>query len=250
WDGGMIDKISVIQSYSKWCWGTDDLLGNLDVQQLLAAWRWAHYNIARKLSWEYPIDKQTINIKDNNIDNEKCWLETNWEFECQIPEWLKRIHKHPSPLWWRIVDIADPKLTEIITESEFLGLNEIFLSNLPSDWEILEPPVERCLYSIAMIRGLQKVAKTVLHYGVYGAIINIRKILSTPNETEDENPFLIPQLLKSQWLIMLFKKKIWIIQTYEMINKKIPQRENSERDIDVVFKSHMFSCFDNIMDLH
>ncbi|RIB03747.1 hypothetical protein C2G38_2049026 [Gigaspora rosea] len=33
-----------------------------------------------------------------------------------------------------------------------------------------------------------------------------------------------------------------------MINKKIPQRENSERDIDVIFKSHMFSCFDKIMD--
>ncbi|CAI2195320.1 18237_t:CDS:2, partial [Funneliformis geosporum] len=37
---------------------------------------------------------------------------------------------------------------------------------------------------------------------------------------------------------------------YNMIDKKIPQRENSERDIDVIFKSHMFSCFDDIMDLH
>ncbi|CAG8664866.1 15418_t:CDS:2, partial [Acaulospora morrowiae] len=38
--------------------------------------------------------------------------------------------------------------------------------------------------------------------------------------------------------------------TYNMIDKKIPQRENSERDIDVIFKNHLFSCFDDIMDLH
>ena len=35
-----------------------------------------------------------------------------------------------------------------------------------------------------------------------------------------------------------------------MISKKIPQRTNSERDIDLFFKSHMFSCFDDILDTH
>ncbi|CAG8754206.1 6881_t:CDS:2, partial [Acaulospora morrowiae] len=38
--------------------------------------------------------------------------------------------------------------------------------------------------------------------------------------------------------------------TYNMIDKKTPQRENSEQDIDVIFKSYLFSCFDDIMDLH
>ena len=37
---------------------------------------------------------------------------------------------------------------------------------------------------------------------------------------------------------------------YKMISKKIPQRTNSERDIDIFFKSHMFSCFDDILDTH
>ncbi|CAI2201853.1 18022_t:CDS:2, partial [Funneliformis geosporum] len=95
-------------------------------------------------------------------------------------------------IWWRIIDTCDPKLTEIITEREFLNLSESLLSNLPSDWEVLEPPAERCLHSIAMLdkKGLKKVAKTVIHHGVCGAINKVRKILTTSNKVEDENPFL------------------------------------------------------------
>ena len=36
----------------------------------------------------------------------------------------------------------------------------------------------------------------------------------------------------------------------KMIKKKIPQRRNSERDIDLFFKSYLFSCFDEILDTH
>ncbi|CAG8766955.1 8998_t:CDS:2, partial [Racocetra fulgida] len=136
---------------------------------------------ARKLKWEYPIESENTitsgSTHAEDTDNEQCV--NQWEFECQIPEWLKRIHKHceglvtttdtsnlellsqvaENPLLWRIVDACDPKLTEIITEQEFLGL--------------------------------KTVAKTVLRYGTYGALITIREILSTSNETEDENPFLV-----------------------------------------------------------
>ncbi|CAG8785939.1 15606_t:CDS:2, partial [Acaulospora morrowiae] len=139
-------------------------------------------------------------------------LEESWEFEQSIPDWLKRIHQHREDLaittdatnikslsqvsetaiWWRIIDTSDPKLAEIITEREFLNLSECLLSNLPSDWDVLEPPVERCLHSIAMLdtKGLKKIAKTMIHYGVRGSINKIRKILTTSNKVEYENPFL------------------------------------------------------------
>lgn len=35
-----------------------------------------------------------------------------------------------------------------------------------------------------------------------------------------------------------------------MINKKILQQKNLEWDIDIIFKFHMFSCFNDIMNLH
>ncbi|CAG8753575.1 9251_t:CDS:2, partial [Rhizophagus irregularis] len=78
-------------------------------------------------------------------------------------------------------------------------INFSLLSNLPSDWKVLEPPVERCLHSIATLdkKGLKKVAKTVIHHSICDAINKIQKILTTSNKVEDENPFLNSHLLKS-----------------------------------------------------
>ncbi|CAG8456502.1 10196_t:CDS:2 [Cetraspora pellucida] len=160
-------------------------------------------------------DIESVNAQDSIINNEQGKthdLEKSWEFERPIPEWLERIHKHREDLtttvdttdlesfsqvaenaiWWRIIDASDPKLTEFITEQEFLSLRETLLSNLSTDWKVLEPPVERCLHFIEMLdkKGLKKVAKTVVYHGVCGAIRKIRKISATSNKTEEENPFL------------------------------------------------------------
>ncbi|CAG8528240.1 11591_t:CDS:2, partial [Ambispora leptoticha] len=105
----------------------------------------------------------TENVEDICVDGEqvkKLNLEESWEFEQPIPDWLKRIHQHrenlatttdatdieslsqvaETAIWWHIIDTCDPKLTNIITEQEFLNLSESLLSNLPSDWEVLELP--------------------------------------------------------------------------------------------------------------
>ncbi|PKY17683.1 hypothetical protein RhiirB3_404613, partial [Rhizophagus irregularis] len=36
----------------------------------------------------------------------------------------------------------------------------------------------------------------------------------------------------------------------EMLGKGIPQRKNSENDIDMFIKRHIFACFDDILDTH
>ncbi|RUS34225.1 hypothetical protein BC938DRAFT_481734 [Jimgerdemannia flammicorona] len=135
---------------------------------------------------------------------------------------------------------------------------------------VLEPPAERCLYSISMVgnylnkKELKKVAKTVLYDGIRGAIKEIRKIpaIRSKDKNENENPFLDSQFINDTtsddkiiqeddynhpdvcYILELLR------YTYKMISKKIPQRTNSERDIDIFFKSHMFSCFDDILDTH
>ncbi|PKY47545.1 hypothetical protein RhiirA4_210906 [Rhizophagus irregularis] len=35
-----------------------------------------------------------------------------------------------------------------------------------------------------------------------------------------------------------------------MLGKGIPQRKNSEKDIDMFIKRHIFACFDDILDTH
>ncbi|RUS13484.1 hypothetical protein BC937DRAFT_95246 [Endogone sp. FLAS-F59071] len=36
----------------------------------------------------------------------------------------------------------------------------------------------------------------------------------------------------------------------EMLSMAIPQRNNTERDIDVFVKTHIFSCFNGVVDQH
>ncbi|RUP48746.1 hypothetical protein BC936DRAFT_144059 [Jimgerdemannia flammicorona] len=225
------------------------------------------------------------NIKDQDEDLQKAW-----EFERSIPGWLGCIHQHrkkvtttsdstlqsqtaSNVISWHIIDACDLKLTDIITQQEFLELQNDITSYLPSGWMVLEPPAERCLYSISMVgnyvkfldkKELKKVAKTVLYDGIRGAIKEIRKIpaIRSKDKNENENPFLDSQFINDTtsddkiiqeddynhpdvcYILELLR------YTYKMISKKIPQRTNSERDIDIFFKSHMFSCFDDILDTH
>ncbi|GBC43172.2 hypothetical protein GLOIN_2v1882520 [Rhizophagus irregularis DAOM 181602=DAOM 197198] len=118
-------------------------------------------------------------------------------------------------------DNEDVNGNNIINDEQVMAEIESLLSNLPSDWKVLEPPVERCLHSIATVgnyvkylyalfqfimltivfqldkKGLKKVAKTVIHHSICDAINKIQKILTTSNKVEDENPFLNSHLLKS-----------------------------------------------------
>ncbi|CAG8843378.1 25789_t:CDS:2, partial [Gigaspora margarita] len=129
-----------------------------------------------------------------NVDEEqgKAYdLEKSWEFA--IPECLKRIHKHREDLattvdttdlgsysrvaetWWRIIDACDPKLTEIITKQEFISLKETLLSVLPSDWKVLEPPLDE--------NGLKKVGKITAYHGVS------TEITTSNNVIKDEDAY-------------------------------------------------------------
>ncbi|RIB22565.1 hypothetical protein C2G38_2033470 [Gigaspora rosea] len=85
------------------------------------------------------------------------------------------------------------EINRIITEQEFISLKETLLSDLLSDWKVLEPPVERCMHSIAIVdeNGLKKVAKTAIYHGICGAIKEIQMILGTSNKIEEDNPFLV-----------------------------------------------------------
>ena len=57
-------------------------------------------------------------------------------------------------------------------------------------------------------KGLKKVAKTVMHHGVCGSINKVRKILTTSNKVEDENPFFDFPLPEITMPIMLFEMEI------------------------------------------
>ncbi|RIA93197.1 hypothetical protein C1645_27372 [Glomus cerebriforme] len=90
-----------------------------------------------------------------------------WEFDTPRPSWLEKVveerrvltsnndltAKHESslePIWWRIVDLSDPKIVDILSETDLSDLSAIFSSAL-KNWTVLEPTAERCLQSLMKV---------------------------------------------------------------------------------------------------
>ncbi|CAI2191498.1 19307_t:CDS:2 [Funneliformis geosporum] len=217
-------------------------------------------------------ENDRIEISDDSevVDVEPL---SGWEFDTPMPSWLKKAmdrHKtlttaqtDPSekfelakqPIWWRIIDASDPKIVQdFISEEEFSELNAIFSNVLnighQNDWTVLEPVAERCLQSLGKYEG------------IHGAVCKLRKIIQNIEELNIEEPDLFddePTNNKTLSFVLeendyLDKEAGYILElvryTCEMLDKGIPQRKNSERDIDMFIKRHIFACFDDILDTH
>ncbi|CAG8453357.1 11187_t:CDS:2, partial [Funneliformis mosseae] len=200
-----------------------------------------------------------------------------WEFDEPEPTWLKKVINRQkflisqtdpssryesslSPIWWRIIDASDPKITsDLLTEADMSELIAVFASvlnvgNPTEDWAILEPSVERCLQALAKLDNdhLSRVGKIVQLEGSHGAILEIQKIVKNvetsslsvslfgnedtndkvkPTPSVEEKDYLNPDV---QFILDLVRF------TCEMLAKGIPQRKYSERDVDVFINGTYF----------
>ncbi|CAG8569672.1 6042_t:CDS:10 [Ambispora gerdemannii] len=211
-----------------------------------------------------------------------------WEFDTPKPSWLDKIaHERDSliynafncnnkmipyelslnPIWWRIIDISDPEIGTLMSENELSELNAKF-SSLLENWATLEPKAESYLQSLEKLDNdqLRTIGETVRPKGTHGAILELQKLLENIKEREvpeSDNLFedekdnktdqhkeispLTPDDCMNPDVAFIFDL---IRFTCEMISKGITQRPNTERDIDVFIKRHIFSCFDTILDSH
>ncbi|EXX52515.1 hypothetical protein RirG_252410 [Rhizophagus irregularis DAOM 197198w] len=140
------------------------------------------------------------------------------------------------------------------------------LSNVLSigDRTVLEPVAERCLQSLAKLNNeqIRMIGEMVKYEGIHGAVCKLRKIIQNIEELNIEEPDLFddePTNNKTLSLVLeendyLDKEVGYILElvryTCEMLGKGIPQRKNSENDIDMFIKRHIFACFDDILDTH
>ncbi|RIB20891.1 hypothetical protein C2G38_1152944 [Gigaspora rosea] len=175
-----------------------------------------------------------------------------------------------NPIWWRIIDLTDPTITALMSEDELSELNTKF-SSLLENWTTLEPEAERCLQSLEKLDNdqLRTIGEIVRPKGTYGAILELQKLLENKKEQnaseldnlfEDENDFNKEDNGDHKEILSLTLEDhtnpdvAFILDliryTCEMIAKGITQRPNSERDIDIFIKKHIFSCFDTILDSH
>ncbi|CAG8541090.1 3645_t:CDS:10, partial [Funneliformis mosseae] len=221
---------------------------------------------------------QTLEDKVAEVTDDK-----EWEFDTPQPSWLKKlieerclliskddpITTYKSSLrsiWWKIIDLSDPKIVNLLSESELSDLNAMFSSAL-KDWTVLEPSAEKCLKSLSKLDSyqLRTIGETVRPKGTHGAILRLQEMISTKNPIilEDDDLFYDGYIDED---IKIFSEEISLLDhnnhldpdvayifdliryTCEMIAKGIPSRQNSERDIDVFIKRHIFLCFDDILD--
>ncbi|CAG8571828.1 1269_t:CDS:10, partial [Acaulospora colombiana] len=219
-----------------------------------------------------PEDKAVVTEVTEVTDDEE------WEFDTPQPSWLKRLiegrrlliskddpittyNSLLRSIWWKIVDLSDPKLVDLLSESDLSDPNATFSSAL-KDWTVLEPSAEKCLNY-----QLRTIGETVRSKGIHGAILRLQEMTSIRNpiileagdlfydgyigeDTEishEETSLLDPNDLLDPDVAYIFDL---IRYTCEMIAKGISNRANSERDIDVFIKRHIFSCFDDILDSH
>ncbi|CAG8705671.1 16680_t:CDS:10 [Rhizophagus irregularis] len=214
------------------------------------------------------------------IDDDDVFEESqpiNWEFDEPMPTWLSKVierqksltsqtdlsARFKSPIWWRIIDASDPNIvSDLLTEADMSELIAVFSSALnaghPTEgWTILEPIAERCLQTLSKVSvdnlaflhfvafylinecfdskldndQLCKIGKIVQLEGTHGAILEIQK-MEKPELLVKEEDYLNPDV---QYILDLIRF------TCEMLAKNIPQRKNSERDIDIFIKRHIFS---------
>ncbi|CAG8680873.1 43157_t:CDS:10 [Gigaspora margarita] len=199
-----------------------------------------------------------------------------WEFDTPQPSWLKRLIEERclliskddpittyklslKSIWWKIIDLSDPKIVDLLSESDLSDLNAMFSSAL-KDWTVLEPSAEKCLKSLSKLDSYQLriIGESVRPMGTHGAILRLQEMTSTRNQIilEADDLFYDGYIDED---IKIFPEETSLLDhndhldpdvACEMIAKGIPNRQNSERDIDIFIKRHIFSCFDDILDSH
>ncbi|RUS33425.1 hypothetical protein BC938DRAFT_471783 [Jimgerdemannia flammicorona] len=207
-----------------------------------------------------------------------------WEFEYEMPIWLPKVmKKHETTIlttnashelalnfWFeffqvisfidQFIDISE--YNDTLSNADLSSLKLMFTTVLNEiSWTSLEPAAERCLQALGKINNkqLQSIGEMAKEEGTHGAVVEIIRMLADFKEShrspglfsDDEDT--APQL---NFLEEDFRHEDvgYIIELLryacEMIQKGIPQRNNSERDIDIFVKRHVFACMDSIVDNH
>ncbi|RUS23791.1 hypothetical protein BC938DRAFT_474622, partial [Jimgerdemannia flammicorona] len=104
---------------------------------------------------------------------------------------------------------------------------------------------------IVLIEGVRGAVKQTLHL-VGNAMASVEPSLNDDDSDNDGKNVTSVDLLKEEDCNHADVCYIFNLLRYccEMLDKGIPQRNNSERDIDIAIKAHIFSCLDNILDKH
>ncbi|RUS22863.1 hypothetical protein BC937DRAFT_86157 [Endogone sp. FLAS-F59071] len=201
-------------------------------------------------------------------------ISLKWEFDLPMPSWLTKAAKLRSntpqseaatkALCWRIIDVSDSAIVSKFSSSEFEELNAVFASalnngNPKEDLMVVETLPESYLQMLGKLDSnqLKSIGNLVKIEGIRGALREAQKLVGTIKKDqilfEDEvSTSPSPADMKEEDCTHDDVGYIFELLRYtcEWISESVASRHNSERDIDMFVKSHIFSCLKGVADQH
>ncbi|KAG9300280.1 hypothetical protein G9A89_011353 [Geosiphon pyriformis] len=201
-------------------------------------------------------------------------ISLKWEFDLPMPSWLTKAAKLRSntpqseaatkALCWRIIDVSDSAIVSEFSSSEFEELNAVFASalnngNPKEDLMVVETLPESYLQMLGKLDSnqLKSIGNLVKIEGIRGALCEAQKLVGTKKKDqilfEDEvSTSPSPADMKEEDCTHDDVGYIFELLRYtcEWISESVASRHNSERDIDMFVKSHIFSCLKGVADQH
>ncbi|RUS22864.1 hypothetical protein BC937DRAFT_86157 [Endogone sp. FLAS-F59071] len=193
-------------------------------------------------------------------------------------------------LCWRIIDVSDSAIVSKFSSSEFEELNAVFASalnngNPKEDLMVVETLPESYLQMLGKLDSnqLKSIGNLVKIEGIRGALREAQKLVGTIKKdqilfedevstspspadmkeedcTHDDVGYIF-ELLRYTYVCHFtvhctlmdtrnFDLKFYTPNRCEWISESVASRHNSERDIDMFVKSHIFSCLKGVADQH
>ncbi|RUO96498.1 hypothetical protein BC936DRAFT_141933 [Jimgerdemannia flammicorona] len=230
------------------------------------------------------VERNIDNLEHDNNDEEtdesvqiNDTISLKWEFDSPVPSWLTKAAKLRSntdqseaatkALCWRIIDISDRAIVSEFSSSEFEELNAVFASALNSGNPKKDlMPVETLPESYLQMLGkfdsnqLKSIGNLVKIEGIYVKPKNSwgpkkRTRFCSKMRCQLHHLQLICKrrtvhMTMSDIFLSFSVIRMFVILQCEWISESIASRHNSERDIDMFVKSHIFSCLKGVADQH
>ncbi|RUS27931.1 hypothetical protein BC938DRAFT_482555, partial [Jimgerdemannia flammicorona] len=212
------------------------------------------------------VERNIDNLEHDNNDEEtdvsvqiNDTISLKWEFDSPVPSWLTKAAKLRSntdqseaatkALCWRIIDISDRAIVSEFSSSEFEELNAVFASALNSgnpkkDLMLVETLPESYLQMLGKFDSnqLKSIGNLVKIEGIYDQILFEDEVSTSPSPADMQEEDCTHDDVGYIFELLRY--------TCEWISESIASRHNSERDIDMFVKSHIFSCLKGVADQH
>ncbi|RUS32979.1 hypothetical protein BC938DRAFT_473625 [Jimgerdemannia flammicorona] len=167
-----------------------------------------------------------------------------------------------DPIWWRVVDMTTTSIRWRPSQSWLENTRKTIRGRIPDNISEMAKIFIAALYQLPLAE-LQKVARDYKQIGSKGILRNLSTTevpvkASAKDRLQamvcDMSPAPSPPCLEVNAVDPSAAEIIWILdclsEIYTNTERGIPQRRNTERDIDIFYNRCLFRIVEDVVDVH